>query len=36
MLLYSAQVAAGSPQELYAARMPKRMWMKLGETHLLA
>jgi hypothetical protein len=35
MLLYSAQVTAGSPQELYAARMPKGMWMKLGEPYLL-
>ena len=36
MLLYSAQIAAGSPQELDAARMPKCMRMKLGQTHLLA
>ncbi|HUM14644.1 MAG TPA: hypothetical protein VL086_03050 [Candidatus Nitrosotalea sp.] len=35
MLLYSAQIAAGSPQQLYAARMPKRMRMKLGEPCLL-
>jgi len=35
MLLYSAQDAAGSPQELYTARVPKRMWMKLGRSYLL-